>query len=220
MNRRVVLGALFASLVLAVSGCVVQPRKQQTSVAATMLPEIRAFLDQYPEYGKVVAVTSQPDWVKGRRQTITTRTNGGLRDYLFYTEQGQVQTVYALTEDQGRVIVWGETESHPMNAQEEPIARPAVNQLPAYTILLSVDLADGTGRMGDILIPSLSPSTPRAKRESVARAIAAKEGFVAAYLYSTREAYEADMSSSYAKAHPDALKSGFLGFLEQGKFMP
>ena len=219
MNRRVVFCALFCGLILAIAGCGGQPGRQQTSATA-LLPEIRAFLNQHPEYGKVVAVTSQPDWVKGKRQTITTRTNSGLRDYLFYTKQGQVQTVYALSEDQGRVIVWGETESNPMNAQEEPIARPAVNELPAYTILFSVDLADGTGRMGDILIPSLSPSTPTAKRESVARSIATKEGFVTVYLYRTREAYEANMSSSYAKAHPDALKSGFLGSLEGDKFMP
>lgn len=195
------------------------PEKKPSDDAA-MLPEIRAFFAQYPEFGKIMAVTNQPDWANGKRQTVTTWTSQGLQDYLFYTKQGQVQTVYAITQDQGRIIVWGETESNPANAQDKPIARPATGDLPAYTVLFSVDLADGSGRMGQILVPSLSRKTPASKRESVARGVAAKEGFVAVYLYRTEDAYKADMSSSYAKAHPDALKNGYLGMLEQGKFNP
>ena len=209
-------------LILAIAVCwFVWPRSSpKQDATANLLPEIRTFLAEHREYGKIVAVTNQPDWAKGKRQTVTMSTSSGLQDYLFYTKEGKVQTVYALTQDLGRVIVWGETESNPMNAQDKPIARAAAGDLPAYTVLFSVDLADGSGRMGNVLVPSLSRSTPISKRESVAKAIAGREGFVEVYLYRTEDAYKADMSSSYAKAHPDALKSGYLGMLRRGKFNP
>ena len=40
------------------------------------------------------------------------------------------------------------------------------------------------------------------------------------YLYSTRDAYEANMSASYLRSHPNALRVGFLGTLDAGSFTP
>ena len=71
---------------------------------------------------------------------------------------------------------------------------------------------------GDILLPSFSRSTSVTVIEKVARKIAEAEGFDQVSFYSTEEAYKANMSSSFLNSHPDALKTGFLGSLKDGKF--
>jgi len=38
--------------------------------------------------------------------------------------------------------------------------------------------------------------------------------------YSTMEAYEANNSDSYRLEHPEALKQGYLGMMQKGKFLP
>ncbi len=69
-----------------------------------------------------------------------------------------------------------------------------------------------------MLIASLSRKTPAAERERVARGIAAAEGFDELSIYSTEDAQKANVSASFAKAHPRAMKEGFLGSLREGKF--
>lgn len=87
---------------------------------------------------------------------------------------------------------------------------------PAYKVLFSYS---GKGRkFGDILVPSFSRATPVETREVVLRAIAAKEGLDDVSLYSSEEAYKANVSASFQKSHPDALQNGFLGMLREGKF--
>lgn len=92
--------------------------------------------------------------------------------------------------------------------------------LPKYEVLFRVKQSMGNGRIyGDVLIVSFSRATTAKNREQVARAICKQERLDDICLYSTRDAYEANMSASYSKSHPDALKKGFLGSLTDGKFV-
>jgi hypothetical protein len=96
---------------------------------------------------------------------------------------------------------------------------PSSASLPAYRMLFAQDKLGG-GRFGDALLSSLSRETPAAERERVARGIAQKERLTNLAIYSTEEAYEANTSASFLKEHPDALKHGFLGSLDENTFRP
>ena len=98
-------------------------------------------------------------------------------------------------------------------------ARPAGGETPAYKVLDTVDMVTG-GRHGEVLITSFSRQTPVAERESTLRAIMAKENFSRADLYCSEGAKKANSSSSYAAAHPNALKTCFLGSIQDGAFTP
>ncbi len=96
---------------------------------------------------------------------------------------------------------------------------PSSASLPAYKMLFANDKLGG-GRFGDALVPSLSRETPLSERERVARGIAQKERLTNLAIYSTEQAYEANTSASFLKEHPDALKQGFLGSLDENTFRP
>jgi hypothetical protein len=96
---------------------------------------------------------------------------------------------------------------------------PSVASIPAYRMLFANDKLGG-GRFGDALIPSLSRKTPVAERERLARDIAQQERLTNLAIYSTEAAYEANTSASFLAKHPDALKHGFLGSLDENKFQP
>jgi hypothetical protein len=101
--------------------------------------------------------------------------------------------------------------------QQKDVEREEVDELPEYIIIDQVELISG-GIHGDILVTSFSKDTSINLCESVVKSIAKKEGFTEASLYCTREAYQANFSSSYAEAHPNALKEGYLGHLKEDKF--
>jgi hypothetical protein len=91
--------------------------------------------------------------------------------------------------------------------------------LPQYTTLFSVDLMSGKGKFGEVLIPSLSKEVKSSEREKTFRGIMNSEGWVSISAYSNEEAYKANSSESFSKAHPNALKDGFLGGIdENGKY--
>jgi hypothetical protein len=96
---------------------------------------------------------------------------------------------------------------------------PPVAGLPDYQMLFANDKLGG-GRFGDALVPSLSRKTPVAERERVARGIAQKERLTELAIYSTEGAYKANVSASFLKEHPDALRQGFLGSLNESTFQP
>ena len=119
---------------------------------------------------------------------------------------------YEWTESQGLVKSFDRRVPAPRKNRD-----PA---LPKYEVLFRVKQYMGNKRIyGDVLIASLSRATPAKKREQVARAICRQERLDDLCLYSTRDAYEANISESYSKSHPDALKKGFLGSLTDGKFV-
>jgi hypothetical protein len=180
---------------------------------SSLLPEIQTFLNQHSEYGNTTTIQEVPDWAKGKRQRVNF-DNG--RSLLFYTKGEAVMTIYEDQPGIGRVKIWGVTE---IDEASPATDRQATEVLPAYRVLFSVNRADGTGRYGDILVSSLSRETPAARREFIAHQIAKVENLASLNLYSTEEAYEANMSESMLKAHPDALRKGFLGTLRGGEFI-
>ena len=91
--------------------------------------------------------------------------------------------------------------------------------LPQYTTLFSVDLFSGKGKFGEVLIPKFSKEIRSNEREKAFRAIMNVEGWVSISAYSSEEAYKANSSESFSKQHPNALKDGFLGGIdENGKY--
>ncbi len=91
-------------------------------------------------------------------------------------------------------------------------------RLPHYTVLDTVNLYQG-GTHKDILIPSLSRSTPYRERIRIAFEIKEKEILKTVALFSTHDAFKAGYSASYAEQHPSAT-NGFLGAISpsSGKF--
>jgi hypothetical protein len=91
--------------------------------------------------------------------------------------------------------------------------------LPTYTTLFSVDVISGKGKFGEVLIPTLSKEVKSIEREKTLRGIMDSEGWVSISAYSTEDAYKANSSESFSKQHPNALKDGFLGGIdENGKY--
>ena len=64
------------------------------------------------------------------------------------------------------------------------------------------------------------PVAPVEIREQTIREIARNEGFTSASLYCSRDAFKADISASFARSHPNALKTCYLGGLHSGRFLP
>lgn len=91
--------------------------------------------------------------------------------------------------------------------------------LPNYTTLFSVDLISGKGKFGEVLILAFSKEVKSSEREKTFRGIMDVEGWVSISAYSTEEAYKSNSSESFSKQHPNALKDGFLGGIdENGKY--
>ena len=101
----------------------------------------------------------------------------------------------------------------PAKSAPAPAKLPA--GLPEYTVLYTGPQVRGggkpMGRRGDVLIKSLTRKTDPAELEAIGRAILKKEGYHFATFYRTEEAYKANESATYLKAHPRALVDGFLG---------
>lgn len=91
--------------------------------------------------------------------------------------------------------------------------------LPKYEVLFRVKQMHNGRVYGDVLVSSLSRAAPARAREQVARAILSQESLDDIALYSTRDAYEANVSAPYLESHPDALRKGFLGSLKDGTFL-
>ena len=207
-------------LVIGCSDSKMRPRKTTSAPAAMpasepsdVLPGIRFFLNEHKKFGSPIETQSLPDWAEGKRQRVQF-TNG--RNLLFYLKDSNVVTVYEDTETEGRKKIWS---SHSGTAEyAKSISKQGEGIIPDYTIISAINLMSG-GKHADVLIPGLSRSTPREIRSNIAFAILKKEGLKSLSMYSTREAYKADYSSSFAKQHPDA-KKGYLGSIsmDTGKF--
>ena len=180
---------------------------------SVILPEIDKFLSENKKYGVPVKVKAVPDWAQGKRQLVGVDSNGKFRTLLFYTKDKKVVTVYENSPD-GRKKIWGDYQKL---EEFTPVNRETSDSLPAYSVLFS-NKKIGGGKFGDILIPSFSRQTPVKKRETIFRSISAKEGIEDVSFYSAEEAYKANVSASFAKSHPNAMRDGFLGTLREGKF--
>lgn len=214
--RGVVAGMLLIGVATGVPGLVGFPMSvaAQSTLNPSLLPEISAFISTHKEFGKPVSTQSVPNWAQGKRQRVAFDSG---RSLLFYTKDGRVVTVHADAAGAGRKVVWGETEQYVPPA---PSTRAAVADLPAYKVLFSGQKFGGGGKFGDVLVSSLSRTTPVKTREEIARKIASKEGCSQLSLYSTEQAYKANNSESFSKANPGAMKRGFLGSIQDGSFTP
>lgn len=97
------------------------------------------------------------------------------------------------------------------------VDRPATAEMPAYRILSTGHRTIGS-KSGEVLIPTLSRTTSARDRESIARRIARLEGIDELSIYSSEEAYQANVSGPYAEQHPEALRRGLLGMIRSGAF--
>jgi hypothetical protein len=91
--------------------------------------------------------------------------------------------------------------------------------IPRYSVVARVKLLTG-GVHGDILLPSARPGMSPDTLASIAQAIVAKENLTEADLYRTEAARKANLSAAYAKQHPGALESGYLGSIKDRQFTP
>ena len=208
--RRFVAGLVVTCTLAA---CSLSCGESQPERQLQLISPVATFLSAHPEFGQPTAAESLTDWARGRRQRVSFSSG---RTLLFYAAGDSVKTVW---EDQasGRVAVWGEPETYDAPA---PVARGAEKEVPSYTVLFSVTRASGGGKLGEILVPSISRTAPAAEREALARRIATQESLAEVTIYSTEEAYKANGSESFSKAHPGALRSGFIGSLKDGVFVP
>lgn len=89
--------------------------------------------------------------------------------------------------------------------------------LPEYEVLDRIAMMNGRV-YGDILVKSISRSTPADEIEQLAIDICIQENLDDVCLYCTEEAFEANLNMNYSEAHPNALRDGFLGSLNNGSF--
>lgn len=98
------------------------------------------------------------------------------------------------------------------------VKRKASEKLPRYTVLFK-NVQLGTGLyFGDVLITSCSRKISKEKRERIFSAIMEKENLNIASFYRTNDAYKANSSVSYSDTHPNAMKRGYLGYIDNGNF--
>lgn len=177
---------------------------------SSSLKTVKQFVKEHPEYGGVNSSKEMPDWDRGKRLQIN--TNNG--EYLFYLIGEEVVGVDKYLENGQREKVFNKETS--LSQTESSIN----DSIPEYKVLFRVELASGAGTFGEILLTSYSKETPKEERESTLRSIMKTEGFVSCVLYSTEEAYKANSSESFSKAHPHAIENGYLGQItEEGLFV-
>ncbi|WP_459506891.1 hypothetical protein [Aquirufa ecclesiirivi] len=173
---------------------------------------VKEFAKHHSEIGNINSSSEMPDWEKGKR--IQIRTDKG--EYLVYLHNKEVVSVYKYLENDQRIRIFNKE----ISTTTATIDKSKDKDIPDYKILFQVDLNSGEGRFGEILISSYSKKIPKVERERALRKIMAKEGFVSTVLYSTEDAYKANSSESFSKAHPNALKNGYLGQItEKGVFV-
>lgn len=172
---------------------------------------IRDFIDNNKSLGKFTYFEKTEPWMHGDRYSVSTNED----TFLFYLYNEENKVVSVNVQDQNdniQNIYREEVPDLPDNFK-----RKATEELPEYIIIDQLDLMSG-GRHGDILIKSFSKETSLDKREKIIKIIIEKENFTQADLYSTKEAFEANMNSSYSESHPKALENGYLGNVRDNKF--
>lgn len=148
----------------------------------------------------------------GNRYSVSTSKDTFL--FYLYSEENRVVGVYV--KDGNEIIQNIYSEDIPELPKN--VKRKATNEIPEYEIMDQLDLISG-GRHGDILIKSFSKETTLEEREKTIRYIMEKENLTQADLYSTREAFKANMNSSYSESNPGVLKKGYLGgVMDDNKF--
>ena len=184
-----------------------RPRLNYTVVATKMLNEARI----------ISVTTEQLDRAKDIATELVDQYRSSYMVRVFFYQPGQtpgrdVPTIrYEWTKAKGLSTSYDTRVPTPPKRSD-----PA---LPKYEVLSRFKLMQNGRVYGDVLVPSLSRTTPADRREKLARAICKHERLDDIDLYSTKEAQKANLSASYAESHPDALREGFLGSLKDGTFL-
>lgn len=93
-----------------------------------------------------------------------------------------------------------------------------VTKMPQYQTLLSTEVYTGRGKVGEVLIPSLSRQLSAVEREKTLRNIMKSERWTMVSAYATKEAYNRKSCAPYSQRQK-AYKEGFIGGInELGKF--
>ena len=92
--------------------------------------------------------------------------------------------------------------------------------IPPYRVVFKQRMIAPPGVLVEVVVPSLSKSTPQAKVASIALAILRREGGDRMNIYATEAAFRANEDSDFGDKHPGALNNGFLGRIENGTFVP
>lgn len=91
-------------------------------------------------------------------------------------------------------------------------------ELPQYQTLLSTEVYTGKGKVGEVLIPSLSRQLSAVEREKTLRNIMKSERWTMVSAYATKEAYNQKSCAPYSQRQK-AYKEGFIGGINEfGKF--
>ena len=112
------------------------------------------------------------------------------------------------------------------NANALPASQPRADAIvpalttPPYRVLFKQRMIAPPGVLVEVVVPSLSKSTPQAKVASIALAILQREGGDRMTIYATEASFRANEDSDYGDKHPGALEHGFLGRIENGTFVP
>lgn len=182
--------------------------------SASILPGIKTFLLENPQLGTPKNTENFADWAQGERQIVQFKDG---RNMLFYLSSGKVVSVHENTETEGRKKIWGSATARSA-IYAKNVSKPQDGTIPQYTVISAINLISG-GKHADILIPSLSRNTADTTLSKVAFKILEKEGLSSLNMYSTRAAYKADYSSSFAAENPTASQ-GRLGSIsgQNGEF--
>lgn len=208
--KKIALLVLIVCIVSVIFGCT----SQKNDVSDKLLPGIKPFMAQYSStYGKVTDVISQPNWANGKRQQVNT-TKG---HYLFYMEGDEVVSV-RVYDSKGNYMSQPELYHKDSSKLPETKAVAKSENIPAYKILFRVKLSTGEGFFADILVPEYSRQTSKDTLETTLRSIMKREGLIQATIYSTEEAYKANMSEKYSKANPKAKEGVLCSVLKNGEF--
>lgn len=181
------------------------------TAAESLLPAVAKWVKFNSQWGKPTSIVRLHDWAGGKAQKLTLDKGLTLR---FYLVKDEVNIVYEESAE-GELKVFGHYAA--WFELPKPVKRRAADGLPAYTILHAAE--NITGEIaGNVLVPTMTRSTPSSKRAAVFKRIAEREGLLTAAFYSTEAAYKADSSKSYRRSHPTALRRGSTGLLMDGKF--
>lgn len=173
---------------------------------------IRDFIDNNKSLGKFTYFEKKEPWMHGDRYSVSTSEDTFL--FYLYNEENKVVSVNVKDQnDNIQNIYREEVPDLPDNFK-----RKATEELPEYVILDQFELISG-GKAGDVLIKSFSKKTSIDKLKNTLNKIIEKENFKNVTLYSTREAFKANMDSSYSEENPDALNNGLLLSYFDGEFI-
>jgi RNA polymerase subunit RPABC4/transcription elongation factor Spt4 len=187
---------------------------EEASKSAGITSAIMRFINSDAQYGVVEKIKNMSNWAYGERREVITDTGS----YLFNMKDNDVVGVWKYHINGSREQIFSKDVTSNV---EENIERDKTDDLPRYTILFKNTKIGTSEYFADVLIPSFTKTTSKEKRELAFKKIMEKENFLQASFYNKEEAYKANMSESFLKSHPNALKNGFLGSVDEyGTFTP